>query len=63
MKVTLYCYRGKSKQSEGEVEQVELTSYVEQYSMEKQTFIELKLGESVTAVKVEELERAIQALK
>lgn len=63
MKIILYCYRGKSKQSEGEVEQVELTSYQEQYSMEKQTFIELRLGERVAAVKVEELERAIQALK
>ena len=63
MKVILYCFRGKSKVSEGEVEQVELTSYQEQYSIEKQTFIELRLGEAVAAVKVEELERAIQALK
>ena len=63
MKIFLYCFRGKSKQAQGEVEQVELSSYVEQYSIEKQTFIELKLGESIGAVKVEELEKAIQALK
>lgn len=63
MKIFLYCFRGMSRQSQGEVEHVELSSYEEQYSTEKQTFIELKLGENVAAVKVEELEKAIQALK